>query len=49
MVLFQLVSAISFLKMKLKIKSDSKEKVINKNENTPKQVAKGNTPNKSHK
>lgn len=43
------VNAASFLRMMLKIKSDNEEKVIDKNENTSKQVTKGNTPNKSHK
>lgn len=34
---------------KSKIKSDSEEKLIDKNENIPEQVAKENILNKSHK
>lgn len=53
MMLFQLLNAISntisFLSMKSKIKSDSEEKLIDKNENIPEQVAKENILNKSHK
>lgn len=49
MILFQLLNAFSFLSMKSKIKSDSEEKLIDKNENIPEQVAKENTLNKRHK
>lgn len=35
--------------MKSKIKSDSEEKLIDKNENIPEQIAKENILNKSHK
>ncbi len=53
MMLFQLLNAISnaisFLSMKSKIKSDSEEKLIDKNENIPEQVAKENILNTSHK